>query len=157
MNIEYVEKSSELYGKIKDLIKVQGEQTCRNIIDKMTIRTSLQGFVFGYVSYSPRASSGRISPRSFSEKYTLNGFIICSVVEYRPTEIHISLICASKGTLLGSRLLQSVDEYAAQNNYKTITLLALPDKSLIEWYKKHGFKEGKKEMQTKCIEMYKIL
>jgi hypothetical protein len=158
MNIEYIDKNSELYSKIKELIKSQGENTCRNEIDKMTIRTSLDGFVFGFVSYSIRANYGRRSPRSFSDKYILNGFVICSTVEYRPLEIRISLLCALKGLSIGSLLLEAVNEYAIKNNFNTITLLALPDKKLISWYKKNGFKEGKNNFNIiKCTEMYKIL
>lgn len=158
MNIEYIDKDSFLYPKIKELIKDQGEITCRNIIDKMTIRTSLEGFVFGFVSYSTRANSGRRSPRNFSEKYTLNGFVICSILEYRPKEIYISLLCSLKGLSLGCSLLEAVNEYAITRGFNTLTLLALPDKKLIEWYKKQGFKEGKNDFgNIKCVEMYKIL
>jgi len=158
MSLEYIDTDSVLYSKIKELIKVQGENTCRNKIDKMTIRTSLDGFIFGFVSYSARANAGRRSPRSFSEKYTLNGFVICSILEYRPKEIYISLLCALKGLYIGSSLLEAVNEYAIKNNFNTLTLLALPDKKLIEWYKKQGFKEGKNDFgNIKCVEMYKIL
>ena len=96
MTLEYID--SVLYSKIKELIKVQGENTCRNKIDKMTIRTSLDGFIFGFVSYSARANAGRRSPRSFSEKYTLNGFVICSILEYRPKEIYIFIMCIKRIT-----------------------------------------------------------
>ena len=82
---------------------------------------------------------------------------MCSVLEYRPTEIHISLLCAIKGSSLGKKLLEAVDEYGKKNNFTSITLLALPEKSLVEWYKRRGFKEGKVEHKTKCVEMYKIL
>ncbi len=159
MNIEYIDKDLPLYSKIKELIKNQGETTCRNIIDKMTVRTSLEGFIFGFVSYSIRANSGRRSPRNFSDKHALNGFVICSVLDYRPTEIHISLLCALPSVdKLGSTLLDKVYEYAKKNKFNTITLLALPSKKLVEWYKIQGFKEGKKDMKgLKCVEMYKII
>ena len=42
-HLEFVEKSSDLYSKIKELIKDQGEHTCRNIIDKMTSELLYKG------------------------------------------------------------------------------------------------------------------
>jgi N-acetylglutamate synthase-like GNAT family acetyltransferase len=90
----------------------------------------------------------KITSAKIIENYTL-------LVNFSNT---LSLLCALKGLHIGSSLLEAVNEYAIKNNFNTLTLLALPDKKLIEWYKKQGFKEGKNDFgNIKCVEMYKIV
>jgi ribosomal protein S18 acetylase RimI-like enzyme len=168
MILEFVEKGTNRYEDIKNLIKEKCECTCRKAMNKMTVTEELQGSEFAIVSLTenptitvgsePRrgekdwttvgASEG-CSERGEKElttdvniinKYILNGFIVCGIKGSNNDILHIKLLCCLKGLNLGSKLIHKVVEYAIEQGYKKISLNALYEDRLIEWYKKQGFK-----------------
>jgi ribosomal protein S18 acetylase RimI-like enzyme len=161
METVFFKKNDENYKKIKELIKEQGEVTCRREIDKMVISTSTTESSFGFAIIGKRNISGRRSPRRFSERYTLNGFIVCTEDEFHKDYLHISLLCALKGLELGKMLLNNVEDYSKNEGYKGISLYAIYDEKLIKWYEKRGFIRGIKpnfsyDGKVKVIQMYKL-
>ena len=161
MILEFVEKGTNRYEDIKNLIKEKCECTCRKTMNKMTVTEELQGSEFAIVSLTENPTSPKdwiTSPVGESEgcsercekelttdvniinKYILNGFIVCGIKGSNNDILHIKLLCCLKGLNLGSKLINKVIEYAIEQGYKKISLNALYEDRLIEWYKKQGFK-----------------
>jgi ribosomal protein S18 acetylase RimI-like enzyme len=151
MILEFVEKGTNRYEDIKNLIKEKCECTCRKAMNKMTVTEELQGSEFAIVSLTenPTISVGSEHRRGEKElttdvniinKYILNGFIVCGIKGSNNDILHIKLLCCLKGLNLGSKLIHKVVEYAIEQGYKKISLNALYEDRLIEWYKKQGFK-----------------
>ena len=151
MILEFVEKGTNRYEDIKNLIKEKCECTCRKAMNKMTVTEELQGSEFAIVSLTenPTIAVGSEHRRVEKElttdvniinKYILNGFIVCGIKGSNNDILHIKLLCCLKGLNLGSKLIHKVVEYAIEQGYKKISLNALYEDRLIEWYKKQGFK-----------------
>lgn len=162
METLFFKKNDDTYKKIKELIKDQGYVTCREKINRIIITTSTTDSSFGFSIIGKRLSSGRRSPRSFSERYTLNGFIVCTEDEIHNDTLHISLLCSLKGLKMGSILLEKVIDYAKDKGYKALSLYALSEEKLIKWYEDNGFIRGKNKNFTydgkfMSIHMYKFL
>ena len=159
MILEFVEKGTNRYEDIKNLIKEKCECTCRKAMNKMTVTEELQGSEFAIVSLTENPTSPvgegcsergekelTTSPKDWTtdvniiNKYILNGFIVCGIKGSNNDILHIKLLCCLKGLNLGSKLIHKVVEYAIEQGYKKISLNALYEDRLIEWYKKQGFK-----------------
>jgi len=151
MILEFVEKGTNRYEDIKNLIKEKCECTCRKAMNKMTVTEELQGSEFAIVSLTenPTITVGSEPRRGEKDwttdvniinKYILNGFIVCGIKGSNNDILHIKLLCCLKGLNLGSKLIHKVVEYAIEQGYKKISLNALYEDRLIEWYKKQGFK-----------------
>jgi ribosomal protein S18 acetylase RimI-like enzyme len=159
MILEFVEKGTNRYEDIKNLIKEKCECTCRKAMNKMTVTEELQGSEFAIVSLTDAIAVGSsegcsergekeltTSPKDWTtdiniiNKYILNGFIVCGIKGSNNDILHIKLLCCLKGLNLGSKLIHKVVEYAIEQGYKKISLNALYEDRLIEWYKKQGFK-----------------
>ena len=108
-NIKRFNPSSENITDLKLLIKKQGEIVCQDQLTIETIKHEIDEFDFGYISYSIKASSGSRSPRNFSDKYILNGFIVCSIID--DDEAIIKLICSRKHTKIGKELMDVTEFY----------------------------------------------
>ena len=108
METVFFVKNDDMYKKVKELVKDQGEITCRKEMNKMTITMATTESSFGFAIIAKRNISGRRSPRSFSERYTLLGFIVCDEDELHKDTLSISLLCALKGLEIGSSLLTKV-------------------------------------------------
>lgn len=152
MILEFVEKGTNRYEDIKNLIKEKCECTCRKAMNKMTVTEELQGSEFAIVSLtenptslvgegcSERGEKELTTDVNIINKYILNGFIVCGIKGSNNDILHIKLLCCLKGLNLGSKLIHKVVEYAIEQGYKKISLNALYEDRLIEWYKKQGFK-----------------
>ena len=147
---EFVEKDTDRYKDIKEIIKAKGENTCREVMDKMTITNGLDGSEFAVVSLIDTSKhSGKKSPRSIKDKYILNGFIVCGNKGINKDILEIKLLCSLKGLNLGNKLIDKVKNYAIEKGYKKIVLNALDEYKLLEWYDSQGFNLTQKKYYTK--------
>jgi ribosomal protein S18 acetylase RimI-like enzyme len=147
---EFIEKDTDRYKDIKELIKAKGENTCRKYMDRMIISKGLDGSEFAIVSLIDTSKhSGKRSPRGIKDKYILNGFIVCGHQGINNDILEIKLLCSLEGLNLGNKLIDKVKNYAIEKGYKKIVLNALDEYKLLEWYKKQGFSITNKKYYTK--------
>jgi len=122
----------------KNLILHHGIKTCRDRFDKAVISRAVSKCDFGYISLTQRAQIGRKNV-SKTDKYTLNGFVLCSTDLLNNISVEILLICVAdqyKGA--GKELLQLVINYAeSKPTIYRITLHSLPE--LQAYYSKLEF------------------
>ncbi len=142
MNIEdyellYIEPSRSDISNFRNIIKKQGDFTCKNLIDTLSISDAANGFTFGYVSLFMKAQLGRRSINSFSDKFFLKAFVLCNYSQLLPDELHIQLICSMNKT--GKLLMEVVENKAREMNVKRLTLEALAIPKLRSWYESLGF------------------
>ena len=131
----YIEPTLKDIKFYKELIK---EQICRDSIDVQVIHNKINTFVFGYISVSNKYQSNR-SIKNPKDKYTLNGFILCSFDKELDSVLDIDLVCSRKHSKVGKVLMKTVEEYAKSIDIDTLVLHCLAKENLKEWYKDLGF------------------
>jgi len=137
-NIKSFNPSSENITDLKLLIKKQGEIVCQDQLTIETIKHEIDEFDFGYISYSIKARSGTRSPRNFSDKYILNGFIVCSIID--DDEAIIKLICSRKHNKIEKELMDETEFYLREIGITKITLYSLSYIKLKKWYESLEYK-----------------
>jgi hypothetical protein len=117
-------------------IRDQASQVCRHKISDQWIRGSLSDFSFGYAIRTPVATVGKMRITRKTE-HRIRGFVLCKV--YYPTKnLEIKLVCSrNKG---GKMLVELAEEKAREIGMTSVSLLSLPDKNLVGWYKGQGFR-----------------
>lgn len=156
MNVPKFISSSD--NGIKRLLRKQGTMICRDYIYPEIIETSIEKFDYGFVLMIEKARVGQTMLR-LENRLQIYGFVLTEALD--EFEVRIHLICVDdnhKGE--GAILMQSVLQYAKENDYVRITLHALPDPKLVEWYQSFGFvitDEIYKSGQLKVYAMTKVV
>lgn len=135
MNVPRFISSSD--NDIKKLLRKQGAMICRDYIYPEIIESSIEKFDYGFVLIIEKARVGQSMLR-LENRFRIYGFVLTEALD--EFEVRIHLICvddAHKGE--GTILMRSVLQYAQENDYVRITLHALPDPKLVEWYQTFGF------------------
>lgn len=122
---------------VKTLLRKQGFNIFRDMISSESIQLIVDKYEFGFVFMMEKAHMGQ-SRMKLENRFKITGFVLLNTIsEY---ELHIMLLCSDlehKGD--GNLLMESVFQYAKDNDFKIITLESLPDDKLVSWYKKLGF------------------
>ena len=133
----YIKPSNSDIKDIKELIKKQGETTCKNLISIQTISEKVSGFTFGYTCSLKKAQIGRRSIKNVNDHFILKSFILCNHNPNAPDQITIELICSINKT--GKLLMELVEEKARNMNIKRIYLYSLAILPLKKWYESLGY------------------
>ena len=134
-NYEYFEKGS--FDISEQLIKEQGSEVCRNIIDKYYINVKSKDYDFGFIYKTPVAQIGQARSKR-NLKYNISSFILCKL-NPKFEDIEISLVCSKPNKKQGKMLIDLVIMKALEMKYKYISLLTIRDIIFVNWYKKQGF------------------
>ena len=131
---------SENVKLFKDLIKQQGIDVCRKVIEKEWINESLSKISFGIVKYRQNAQIGQ-KIKSKKDNYVIEGFILCRCDTENPFGLWIDLICSTEQSRCGKYLLNKAFSYIAEYTpqIKSIMLYSLYDETLKNWYLAQGF------------------
>jgi hypothetical protein len=133
INFEYFEKKTSIVDK---LIKEQGEDVCRQIIDKNFINLQKKSYDFGFIHKNYIAQIGQKKINKTPEY--LYSFILCNLYPDFE-EIDITLICSRPNTKDGKQLLELVFQKGRELKYKYLSLLSIGEIKLVNWYKTQGF------------------
>jgi len=134
-NYEYFEKGS--FDISEQLIKEQGSEVCRNIIDKYYINVKSKDYDFGFIYKTPVDQIGQARSKR-NLKYNISSFILCKL-NPKFEDIEISLVCSKPNKKQGKMLIDLVIMKALEMKYKYISLLSIGETKLVNWYKKQGF------------------
>ena len=136
MNYEYFEKKNA--NVEENLIKEQGEDVCRNIINKKYISSQSKDYDFGFIHKTNVAQIGQTQSRNKKSTIRVSSFILCKL---HPDfeEIDISLICSRPNSKDGKILIELVTQKAVDMKYKYLSLLSIGELKLVNWYKSQGF------------------
>ncbi len=144
---------------IKDLIRLQGNETCRDEIDMLYIRNVINDYDFGYLRITEKANIGKKHSRRSGDKYYVWGFVLCKISENQKIAT-IELVCARqlvKG--MGKLLIEKViDKLKNNGTTKLVRLWCLPKDKLRKFYIGLGFAEQQLNIPQptmKLIEMVK--
>lgn len=122
--------------RIIKYIRDQASQACRHKISDQWIRGSLTDFSFGYAIRTPVATIGKMRITRRTEHH-IRGFILCTVY-YTTKNLEIKLVCSHNNK--GKKLVEMAEEKAREIGMTSVSLLSLPDKNLVGWYKDQGFR-----------------
>jgi ribosomal protein S18 acetylase RimI-like enzyme len=143
---------------IKRLLRKQGTSICRTQITQSLIESSIEKFDYGFVFMTQKAMMGQ-SMLKLENRFKISGFVLMGGID--EIELHIHLICVDenqKGD--GTILMNSALKFATDNDYLRVTLYALPEPSLVIWYRSFGFQvvdEIYKNGQLKVYAMTKVI
>jgi hypothetical protein len=133
---EYFEKeNAKDYEK---LIKEQGEDVCRNIINKNYINSQSKDYNFGFIHKMNVAQIGQTKSRKQKSTIRISSFILCKMYPDFE-EIDISLVCSRPNSKDGKMLIELVTQKAIDMKFKYLSLLSIGELKLVNWYKSQGF------------------
>lgn len=135
MSYEYFEKSSKIDEK---LIREQGDDVCRNAIDKMFIDSQRKEYDFGFIRKTQIAQIGQTRSRRMISEQRISSFVLCKVLPVLEA-VDIGLICVRPSIKDGANLIDLVSKKADEMGYKKLVLFSTAESKLINWYKKQGF------------------
>lgn len=156
--MEYFSKNNPLVNSIKNSILAQNSYVCREQISGEYIKKSFGRFDFGYVN-----KSRRLKKKYGKNEETINSFVLARYI-YDDTNltavtIHIELLCSSEANKMssdGSKLLKLIEDKCSNENINVITLEALKEKNLRNWYISKGFVQTQ-EIEIKNTKVYSML
>lgn len=127
-------------NKIVKLIKYHGNDVCRQKIDTSWIHKCISNHSFGFICMTKKAYMGK-SIKKEEDKYTVHGFIICSIEEgTNIKKAWIDLVCSTINSKVGRLLMETVEEKIKNiDNVKMILLYSLPEEKLKNWYTHLGY------------------
>jgi hypothetical protein len=140
----YNSKASKYYRKI---IKDEGGKICRDIFNQNIINDALQKFNHGFAFVSKKASIGR-AKRGSIDNICVSSFVLFSISSKVPTA-YVNLICVKgenkgQGNILMRYIFDYINKYNQKEKNETITeitLHAMPESYLLQWYEKKGFEK----------------
>jgi len=135
-NLQYIEPSDTQIKDIRELIKKQGDKTCKNEVS-LNFSEKVSNFTFGWIYILPKAQLGRRSIKNVNDKFTLLGFILCNYSPFLPHEMFIEIVCSVNKS--GKLLMELAEEKARTMNIKKIELYSLPNTKLKNWYESLGY------------------
>lgn len=138
-SLEIYEPGTAMGQCIRELIKDQGVDVCRDKINKRWIVKAVTEAEFGFVRFVQKAQIGRRSLKRAADKYLLHGFVLCRA-EVMPKEddvpetIVIDLVCARPMSQTGRVLLECAEQTAKERGYKYAKLYCIPVPRLKAYY-----------------------
>ena len=125
-------------NEIKKLIKDQGDVVCQEKIGIDYINDRLKDFDFGFIRKLTQAQIGKIQEKKINE--IIHSFVICKqLVNPLFKKIDIRLVCSRINSKNGKQLLELVENKAKEMKYQCLSLIAVGDKKLLNWYLSQGF------------------
>lgn len=136
-----IDQEYEHIKTIKDIIKAQGVNVCRNKFDQDYINYCLKEFDYGFIILGNRSITGSShSRRGF--KYFLKGFVLFRY-NRRLSLVNGKILCGHDGYRgIGRILLECVYEFILERKIENWSIYSLPENELIEYYKSAGFVES---------------
>ena len=132
---EYFEKTTT--NIIDRLIKDQGPDVCRNIIDTNYINLETKNYDYGFIRKTPIAQIGQ-KRRSQTKPQYVYSFILCKIyLEFN--EVSITLVCSRPNTTDGKTLVALACEKGKELGCKQVSLLSIGETKLLNWYKSQDF------------------
>uniref|UniRef100_A0A6C0ID83 N-acetyltransferase domain-containing protein n=1 Tax=viral metagenome TaxID=1070528 RepID=A0A6C0ID83_9ZZZZ len=156
---EFERKTSNI---IEKLIREQGDEICQEKIGIDYIKDRLKDYDFGFIRSSVKAQMGQRKTRQTStvaeppsklvvkrlhvpcapcqtEQHAYS-FVLCKLLP-NPlfTNIDITLVCSRTNSKDGKLLLELVEKHANNLKYDCLSLIAVGDTRLLNWYKSQGF------------------
>ena len=148
--------STDNVSMLKDIIKTQGQDVCRQQISIDYIRDSSHIHDFGIARITPRAVIGQRQTRRHGDRYHLWGFILCKI-DFEFEMVTVELVCArpnSGGT--GKLLIEMAEEKARQEGLKMMRLLCLPDDKLRSFYRRLGYRQVQMGVAGSNLKLYEM-
>lgn len=153
-NFEYFERKTP--NTIEKLLKEQGDDVCRNMIGIDYLRDQLKLYDFGFIHRTRKANVGRATRKT---EYTIYSFVLCKL-NTGFSDVGILLVCSRPQSKEGAQMLGLVHEKARQIGIASMSLIAVGNTRILNWYKNHGFimqsyAQEKDEPQVKMYSMRK--
>lgn len=157
-NFEFFEKSN--INAIENLIREQGDDVCQNKITSNYMKKKLKDCDFGFIRKSIKAQIGKMKTRK-NEQYVYS-FVLCKLLpNSHLNKIDITLVCSRTNSKDGKQLLELVEKYALSINYTCLSLIAIGNTRLLNWYISQGYViEGDKDIidsNSKAYSMSKYI
>lgn len=135
-NFEYFERMET--NPIEKLIREQGDDVCQAKIGTDYIKNSLKHYDFGFARTSNKASIGQMRTRQ--NKKQVNSFVLCRLLPSPLFKnIDVVLVCSRTNSKDGKQLLELVESHAKKISYQSLSLIAIGNKSLLNWYTSQGY------------------
>ena len=143
MNLQ-LPKSFEFYfekNNLKDMEKIiseQGDDLCQNKIGTDYMKDKIKNSDFGFIRKSIKAKIGQMQTRN--NKQRIYSFVLCKLLP-NPylNKIDITLVSSEENSKDLKKLLELVEEYAVSINYNCLSLIAIGNIQLLDWYKSQGY------------------
>lgn len=136
MTFEYFERATP--NIIEKIIREQGDDVCHNVIGSDYIKNSLKQYDFGFIRVSIKANVGRMRTRQNTQH--IYSFVLCKLLPnplYK--NIDITLVCSRPNAKDGKQLLELVEKKAGEMGYQCLSLIAIGNTRLLNWYRTQGF------------------
>ena len=147
---------------IKNILKKQGNKTCKKALQEKALLAAVKKFDFGYAILKNKAAAGN-KVNNINDKYLLAAYILFRI-DYFNNEpcIYVELICSHKnykGENYGKMLLDLCIEYGKNNEIFYVQLHSLNEIKLLEWYMANEFSivapiKVKDEIKVYLMERY---
>jgi hypothetical protein len=151
-NFEFFERTTP--NTIEKLIREQGDDVCHNVIGKDYIKSTLQQYDFGFCRTTTKARIGQMQTRR-QEKH-LHSYVLCRKVPGSyVNKITVVLVCSRPTSKDGKLLLELVEKHAKEIAFPCLSLIAVGNARLVNWYKSEGYSvEDDKPIQDSSSRAY---
>jgi GNAT superfamily N-acetyltransferase len=142
---------------IKDLVRSQGFETCREEISLQYIKNVIHEYDFGLARITQKANVGKKHTRKSGDKFQLWGFLLCRL--NKNTKIAtIEIVCSRRGAQGTGRLLIEIliEKLKSQNIAQIVRLLCLPKDKLRAFYKTMGFQQETIHVPEPTMKLYEM-
>ncbi len=156
-NILYFTSHDVEHGIMKDIIKSQGNDTCRQEINIQYIKDTMNSYDFGFAKITQKSIIGKKHTKRPTDKYHLWGFILCKLNENTGIST-IELVCSRQSkTGTGKLLIDKTIEVLQKNkNINIVRILCLPKDRLKTVYKNLGFQEDTILVHEPYMKLYEM-
>jgi hypothetical protein len=128
---------SSSFNDIKSIIRAQGQEVCRDVINRTYITSRLDRRPTGFIITSPIARAGRRTLRGFQNNNRLNGYALYAI---DGKLMDLEIVCSRRDHTVGQFLVESVIARAREEEVSAIQLYCLPMVGLRRWYERLGFR-----------------
>lgn len=154
-NFEFFQKTN--IKPIENLIREQGDDVCQNKIGTDYMKNKVKHCDFGFIRKSIKANVGQMQTRK--NKQHVYSFVLCKLLPNQHlNKIDITLVCSRTNSKDGKQLLELVEKYAISINYNCLSLIAIGDKRLLNWYTSQGYLlETDKDIMDTNLKAYSMV
>jgi len=151
-NFEFFEKSN--IKNIEKIIREQGDDVCQQKIGVDYIKNKVKNCDFGFIRTTIKAKIGQMQTRQNNKH--LYSFVLCNLIpNSRLNKVDITLVCSRTNSKDGKQLLELVEKYAKTINYDCLSLIAVGNTRLLNWYKSQGYVlETDKDVVDSSLKIY---
>jgi GNAT superfamily N-acetyltransferase len=138
---------------MKDILRNQGDEVCRQKIGVEYIRTAVNVHDFGLARVTPKAVMGQRQ----THRFQLWGFVLCKVDPDPESMVTVELVCSrpqSAGT--GRLLIELAQERSRERGLKWMRLMCLPEERLRAFYRRLGFSQHRMMIPGSNMELYEM-